>query len=297
MNNTLVDIMNTAAKDVSEAADYNATPRGSIRASSAGLPLIQLVLKDCIYPKLPKIPAKYKTDPFSQMMSLATGHLFEKAVEAKLMEEFPTWTLEKQLELNYKGLTGHADIILVNHELKKVHVIECKALKVSSVSEVIAHKLRTDNWGYLTQLCLYTAAVYERYPDYQVCPMWYVWMKPVAKHTVRTLGLRQDEVIAVADAAVERSMHFAECKRLFEAKQLDDFVDYVFRHTTALPQKIFTNGYYASTCDVHFIPYTQVLIDNEGEFTAQSKTMFRKLAEAAMEQDEQKALDIQKLIR
>lgn len=284
----ITSVLAKAAADANTAAEYNRDKQPTMRPSRAGLPLIQLVLEDLLIPKLPKITGnqpqwKTKADPFASVMRLANGYLFEKAVEQELLSIYEGTNAQvlTQEQLTLDGMVGSCDMLVVNHATKLALVIECKALKAYSVSEVKQQKLLCDNWGYLTQLVLYTIAVQQKYPDYEVIPWWYVWMKPLERHTKVALTYTQAEMQQIYSDVLTKAQQYQEFKDNFSAGKLSYGVHKLLHNTVELPHKIQAEGYMKGSCSLHFDPYAQLFTKADGTLADNAEDIVLLLTKAA----------------
>lgn len=265
----LSDIMNSAAKDVKAAEEYNKGKMPSIRPSRAGLTLIQLVMADVLMPRLPALPEpkwKAKADAYVGSMRLLTGHLFEKVVQSRLELDYlgtSTQVLTQQ-ELTLDSMTGSCDIMLRDDERKTIQVIECKALKAHTVDEVKKHKLYCDNYGYLTQLAIYTLAAQEKYPTYDVSAAWYVWIKQLEKHTKVPFPLEITELTELRTEVKLKVQEYQEFRQEFDEGNLESATRKLIERTEDLPLKIWSGGYLKGSCDMHFNPYSSLLLNTDG---------------------------------
>ena len=281
----ITNVLKRAADDAALAKEYNTNREPSIRPSRAGLPLLQLVLEDILLPKLLPATEKrwYKPDPFASAMRLSTGYLFEKAVEELLLREYEksTTKLLTQETLTVGDISGSCDMLAVNHELKQAVVIECKALKAYSVDEVKQQKLLCDNWGYFTQLVLYVLATKVKYPDYNVFGTWYVWMKPLERHTQVMLDLPEVELQQVLTEVTTKAQHYHEFKRDFSEGKLSYAVGKLMMRTEDLPQKIRADGYLKGSCSLHFNNYCRLLTNVQGTLLDNAEDTMVLLTRAA----------------
>lgn len=284
----LSDIMNSAAKDVKAAEEYNKGKMPSIRPSRAGLTLIQLVMADILTPGLPALPEpkwKAKADPYVSSMRLLTGHLFEKVVQSRLEADYlgtSTQVLTQQ-ELTLDSMTGSCDIMLRDDERKKIQVIECKALKAYTVDEVKKHKLYCDNYGYLTQLAIYTLAAQEKYPTYDVSAAWYVWIKQLEKHTKVPFPLEITELTELRTEVKLKVQEYQEFRQEFDEGNLESATRKLIERTEDLPLRVWNNGYLNGSCDMHFNPYSSLLLNPDGTLLDNCEPNLLLLVRAAKE--------------
>lgn len=298
----LSDIMNSAARDVKAAEDYNKGKLPGIRPSRAGLTLIQLVMADIIFPKLTTLPEpkwKAKADPYVGSMRLLTGHLFEKVVQNRLEADYfgtSTQVLTQQ-ELTLDSITGSCDIMLRDDERKKIQVIECKALKAHTVDEVKKHKLYCDNYGYLTQLAIYTLAAKEKYPTYDVSAAWYVWIKQLEKHTKVPFPLEITELTELRTEVNLKVQEYQEFRQEFDEGNLESATSKLIERTEDLPLKVWSGGYLKGSCDMHFNPYSRLLLQEDGTLLDNCEPNLLLLIRAAKEgYESQAAIQVQTLI-
>lgn len=285
MDLEITNVLKRAAEDAAVAKDYNAGKEPSIRPSRAGLPLIQLVLEDILLPRLLAPPERtwYKADPYASAMRLSTGYLFEKAVEELFLRNYEQSTTKvlTQETLTIGDISGSCDMLVVNHELKQAIVVECKALKAYSVDEVKNQKLLCDNWGYLTQLVLYVLATKAKYPDYNVFGTWYVWMKPLERHTKLVLDLPASELNQIYSEVLTKSQHYNEFKQDFSDGKVSYAIGKLMQRTEDLPQKIKADGYLKGSCSLHFNRYCDLLTNSDGTLLDNAEDMMVLLTRAA----------------
>lgn len=291
MDNTLVkEVLANAALEASAASDYNTNREPSMRASRAGLPLLQLVMEDFILPKLDGCGSNYTPDPYVGAMRIATGYLFEQVVAAGLVNDYPEengWRLLKQIDLELKSplsaevISGHADNVLVNDITKQAIVIECKALKAYSVEEVRYDKCLTDRWGYLTQLVVYTEAVKRMYPTYAVKGIWYVWIKQLEKHTKILLPFTRSDTNAFLVDVFTKADDYKYVKTAI-AEQADPskLAQFVLDNSNDLPLKDKSGGYWRGTCGLHFNNYCNLLIYPDGSARDDADEHLTRMIEA-----------------
>lgn len=279
-NTAIVKALTTAAAEAASSNEYNTDKEPGMRASRAGLPLLQLVMEDLVIPKLAPVTSNYKPDEFVHTMRIATGYLFEQAVAAHLENAYPAsagWHLYNQETFDIAGVSGHADFVLINTITKATIVIECKALKAYSVEEVKYQKLLTDNWGYLTQMVLYVEAVREQFPGYSVKGIWYVWIKQLEKHTKIVLPLTTSDRECILSEVQAKVKEYDTFKQLVADGRLEKAAQFVFEHTTYLPEKTRSGGYWKGTCALHFNRYSELLVDNTGFMVDDAEENFTRM--------------------
>lgn len=260
------DILQEAADDAKLAYEENLNRKPTMRASRAGQPLLVLAMEDFIIPKLPTIenskPAKLEKR-VSQNISVSMGYLFEKAL-LKVMRDDPSYSnleLITQQKLDYKGITGTADLLVKDNEKGTIQVIECKSLNVEQKREAEETKLSVDNWGYLTQLALYHASANELFPELTVKSAWKVYAKKSGM--VFTVPLRVDWKQIVAKA-VSRAEAYNTFRQAFEAKDIDGCLDVLLDYYDPLPVKGYYYGRLAASCGFHFNPWSNAILDEDG---------------------------------
>lgn len=261
-------IMIDAAADATLAFEENRYRAPSFRMSRAGLPLLQLAMEDFIIPKLPvlDIPVKYTKSSLKSTMAISTGHLYSRAVTKDLQLEYPDYELTSEVKLNWRGITGTCDHLLINHLTQQIIVVECKALGVKTLAEAKANKLMVDNWGYYSQLCLYMAALQQQYTsDYEVVGQWRVWAKQAEKSFTQKLPISKD----VLDTAYKADHRHGRYKEFAEGLQFGDIERTVEILVDSLdddpmPEKTHFYGSPSASCGFHFNPWHAAILDYDG---------------------------------
>jgi hypothetical protein len=237
-----------------------------VRPSKAGTVLLALVL-DHITPLLELPPSTRKPQESPELKQLKTnmacglGFLYEQAVYPVLEAKFPGWRILEQPKLSWGSFHGTADYVLVSPDQTKVEVIDCKSLGVSTLRELNASKL-TDNWGYRTQLSIYTEAVKLLYPLATVTASWYIWAVLARKQFV--VHLAPAEVPFLAEAAENRVQDFKQVLALFEQQRFAEAAE-LANAEPLLPKETFY-GNYAASCGFHYSPLASRFFheDNDG---------------------------------
>jgi hypothetical protein len=282
-----------AASEAQEAYNYNSSKPKGFRVSRAGLPLLQLFVEDKLLPELPEKVAKSSQPDLTAAMNIAVGYLFESAVFVKLKQHYPNATIHKNFDLQYQGIGGHCDFLVVDNTTKSVLIVECKAIRAFSKQEAEEEKLFLDNYGYFTQLSLYLAAAKELFPDYSVSGEWHVWAKPKDQSFVIEYPGSVFNAIEVANAAVEKLKHYDVACQLYEQEQFKAAADYILENTDPLPRKQIKFGTYCGSCSLHFVPVAKLLVDNTGKIVKNVKRNLQLLMIAAKVKNE-KAIDLLK---
>ncbi len=273
----MTEIFSQAAADVAAASEYNKDRKPSLRPSRAGLPLLVLFLEDIVTPLLGlSTEPRYKQDPFASTMRLSTGYLFEQCVGQYLRQQYPDNEILGQVALDTIVGPGTCDFLNINTNEKRIQVVECKALKASSVSEVTYNKL-TDNWGYLTQLNVYIHAAMEKYPEYAVDGVWYVWMKQPEKHTQKKLKFD----LRLHNRTLQKREHYAILKEKFTEGNLKEAVEYVLDYSEDVPQREYGDGYYKGTCSFHYHPCSDFILKNDGSLVDNVSSVMLELLQNA----------------
>lgn len=297
------EILRLAANDSEQAYLENFDREPSMRMSRAGLPLLQLVMEDFIIPKLPVLSSGSPKSSHAEIqktirrnMAISSGYLFEKAVGGVLPEEYPEFQVYAQHKLEYKGITGTCDFLLVDELQKKAIVIECKALDVQSLTEAKENKLLIDNWGYLTQMCLYVAAVQDKYPEFSVECQWRLWAKKISK--AFTYKPTIDNFASVVSKAEERANNYDWFKRSFEAKSTTSCLDSAFSFDDPLPLKTFHYGHLAASCGLHFSPWSSAILDEDGLLRTDAEDNLKRMLEFVFtpEPTKQQLLSLMRLV-
>lgn len=278
------EVLRLAAEDSEQAYNDNLDREPSMRMSRAGLPLLQLALEDFIFPRLPKLATEEENTgslsrtqaqrKHKRTMALSLGFLYEKVVGAYLADEHPGFEVWAQQKLEYEGITGTCDYLLLDNENKRAIVIECKALDVDTLKEAKENKLLVDNWGYLSQLCLYGAAVQQKYPEYDIELQWRVWAKKASKSFVYKYT---DGWETVVDTAVNRSSAYNIFKRYWSDGNVNACVNLLFAFTDPLPLRQFYYGQLCASCGLHFSPWANALLDADGQLLPEIESVLRRM--------------------
>lgn len=277
-NQQIANLLSSAAEVAHASAAYNSETQATIRASRAGLPLLQQFIEDRVVPELPhkereryyskKHPDFQYHDPdmndIQTAISISTGYVFEQVVGACLRKQYPNCVVSGNTELDYDGLKGHCDWLTINHTEKIAIVTECKAIKTYSAREAIAEKLMVDNYGYFSQLSIYLAAVSKLYPDYEVRGEWRVWAKRVDKSYKIDYPGNLELALEVAGEAMVKRSQYQKCVVLWEENQLDELASYLWEVTEELPEKHFKGGFYRASCGFHFSVWSDLFVDKHG---------------------------------
>jgi hypothetical protein len=308
-NDRVVQILAEAAAEADEANNYNKATSPHIRCSRAGLPLIQQVVEDKIISKLPHQENNFwkakEEDEFSLLspnqsqmkfeMAIAQGYLFERVVAWQLQQAFPKAFIQHNVDLEFEGLGGHCDFLVINEEEKQAIVIECKAIGAFSEKEA-REKVLSDNYGYFTQLSLYQAAIHKQLPDYEVRGEWRVWNKRQDQALTIPYELPFREALKVANKASKKAELYERACSLFDQQKTDELIHFLFNFSDPFPPKKQTRAYYLGTCSFHFSPWCSLLLNEKGEFNKQASNNLRLMIQAAL--GEEKALqNILKKIR
>lgn len=280
------EILRLAAEDSEQAYNDNLNREPSMRMSRAGLPLLQLVMEDFILPKLPSVLPEQPVNSgtlqksIRREMAISTGFLYEKVVGQHLYDEYNgQYEVWSQQKLEYKGITGTADYLLIDHQGNRAIVVECKALDVQSLTEAKENKLLVDNWGYLTQMCLYLAAVRQKYPEYTVEGQWRLWAKKISKSfTYKYQTTTPDEQ---TDTALWRAEAYEYFKAHFVKGSSEDLAKFVLKKTNKdhLPLRSFHYGHLTGSCGFHFSPWAAAILDEDGCLLSDADDRLRKLIE------------------
>lgn len=299
-NSQIAELMAKAAAEAGVAAEYNRSTEATMRASRAGLPLLQQVLEDKIIRQLPyrerswdyskKNPDYKFHDPqqkrIQHEMRIATGYLFEQIVGKLLAEAYPGCEISGNLELEYKGLRGHCDFIVLDHTNNHIVIVECKAIKIFSAKEACDKKVYVDNDGYFSQVSIYMAAAKQLFPTYTVSGEWRVWAKRVDKsYRIEYPGSLESAIAVAEEAMVKREQYNRVCE-LVERGFYKEATDYLMEHTETLPEKIFENGYYNASCGFHYSPWSDLVVDKHGFFLDAAAANIELMIRAAKTKNE-----------
>lgn len=254
-------------------ANANKVQGTQIRASRIGLPLLQLVLEDLVLPD-ERMESVLKNDidpkPRVQLptaMRIATGHLFEAAYHQELIARYGAANVLHNGELNCKtpqeiNISGTYDFLVLEPNVNKVTIHECKALNVYGIKDA-EDKLLTDNWGYLTQLALYTYAVQQMFPNAEVNAQWVVWCKKLEKMLVVPFPIELvNELVYLAGEnakAYQGVLEFIDrrCFTLASTLTID--------MTVELPLKKQSKaGYWYNTCGLHYRAESSLFTEADG---------------------------------
>lgn len=255
-------LANDALAQIKQAEDYNSTPRGSLRPSSIGQPLIQLILKDLVLPHLPTPESQKPT--FDRSFNMNLGYFLESCLKAYVSKTLSTEaTIQQGRTLNYKGISGSCDLIVFDEPNNKITLIECKCLGISTKAEAVEY-VTTDNWGYLTQLSLYYSALITEYPGWEIDCYWFVWAKKISKSFKIQYPHSPVDAIAIADFAVTKVDDYNEVARLIDIGEPKLAAQKLLEYSQDLPLRVRQSNYYAGTCSLHFSPYVDLLVDRQG---------------------------------
>lgn len=259
------------ASEVAISNENSGEEEPLMRPSNAGYPLFQHVWRLLIEPTFPAFSSS-DTDynkRLKRIMSICSGHVFERAVEKQLLDTYPTHGLVKQQKLTFKHFTGSADFVLLDINSGSLVVVECKSVNKSTKREIVNEKLLVNNWGYKTQLSIYTEAAVEmcirdNIRLTSIVPMWYVWSRTAEKLFIVDASKGQTKVDTVfyAEAAASTYEKLATIKQLFDNGELQQAAALA---VAELPfDKDFINGYCRGCTPFHFSPFTEVFFDSEG---------------------------------
>lgn len=299
-NSEIAKLMGKAASEAATAAEYNDTTESTMRASRAGLPLVQQILEDKIIKQLPKRYTNFaysKKNPnyayfdpqqsrIQHEMRIATGYLFEQIVWKLLSEAYPGWELSGNLELEYKGLKGHCDFVVIDHKNSLAKIVECKAIKTFSAKEACEQKLLVDNYGYYSQVSIYMAALKQMFPTYAVEGEWRVWAKRVDQSYLVKYPHTLEEAVAVAEEAMVKREHYNRVFELYNKNMIDEAATYLMDKTETLPEKIFSKGYYNASCGLHYSPWSNLIVDKYGFFLDDALDNIKEMMYCAKTKDE-----------
>lgn len=279
------------AADGAKAGDIRKPSTNHLRASRAGLPLVQLVLEDLILPKieLELNTPKQKTDT-SFHMRIGSGHLFEAAVGLELGEKYQS--VINNATLDWKNIEGHCDYLAFDPTKSKVHVYECKSLNVYGIKDA-KDKVLYDNWGYYTQLSLYYSSVLTSYAGSNVSASWLVWCKKSGKMIEIPYPEVDGEPIVTANHAVRKSSIYVDIYSLLKAGDIDKAIDILWAESEELPERVNTGTNFYNSCGLHFHWSSGLLVDKkEGHMLDSAHDNLRVLANAAYGQDDSKAISL-----
>lgn len=255
-------LVNDALAQIKQAEDYNSTPRGSLRPSSIGQPLLQLILKDLVLPHLPTPEAQKQT--FDRSFNMNLGYFLETCLKRELEKTLPfTTDIQQGRTLNYKGISGSCDLIVFDEAKTKISLIECKCLGISTKAEAVDY-VTTNNWGYLTQLSLYYSALIEDYSGWEIDCYWFVWAKKVSKSFKIQYPHSPVDAIALADFAVSKIADYESVANLIKIGEPGLAAEKLLLVSEDLPLRTRQSNYYAGTCSLHFSPYIELLVDRQG---------------------------------
>jgi hypothetical protein len=263
------DYLQLSGLDAEEAYNYNKDLQPHMRISRVGLPLVDTLLTDFVFPKLPVLPQRPKTkerlnaDYVKRSMSQATGYLFEQLVIDVLSKEVDL-EVRKQIKLEYHNLSGTCDILVFNHKEKKATVVECKALKYGTKKESCVMALfNNDLSGYTSQLAIYKEAAALKFPEYTTDATWMVWAKKSASLFKVPFHVSGADSKLLAADSVEKTNNYAKFKSAFEAKDQEACLR--FLKVDELPTKNYGfGGYKEAACPMHFNPWSKTLLDEDG---------------------------------
>lgn len=299
-NSEIAKLMGKAASEAATAAEYNDTTESTMRASRAGLPLVQQILEDKIIKGIPKRYTNFaysKKNPnfpyfdpqqsrIQHEMRIATGYLFEQIVWKLLSEAHPGCEIGGNLELEYKGLLGHCDFVVLDHANSVAKIVECKAIKVFSAPEAIQQKLFVDNYGYFTQVSIYMAALKKMFPTYAVTGQWRVWAKRVDQSYLIEYPHPLEQAEAVAEEAMVKLEQYNRVYDLYNKNMIDEAATYLMDKTETLPEKIFSKGYYNASCGLHYSPWSNLIVDKYGFFLDDALDNIKEMMYCAKTKDE-----------
>jgi hypothetical protein len=263
------DYLQLSGLDAEEAHNYNKDLQPHMRISRVGLPLVDTLIADFVFPKLPELTPRPKTkerlnaDYVKRSMSQATGYLFEQLVIDVLSQE-PGLEVHKQMKLEYQNLTGTCDIIVLNHKDKKATVVECKALKYGTKKECCVSALfNNDLTGYTSQLAIYKEAAALKLPGYTTEATWMVWAKKSASLFKVPFAVSGADSKLLASDSVDKTNDYANFKSAFEAKDQEACLKIL--KIDELPMKNYGfGGYKEAACPIHFSPWSKTLLDENG---------------------------------
>jgi hypothetical protein len=270
MTDSVHETLEQAAADARQAYEDNKDRVPSFRMSTAGLPLLQQVLTNLVFPKLPEPFECVRNSSTLQKqvkreMAIGSGHLYSRVEGKRLLQEYPDYTYYSEKRLEWSGIHGTCDHLLVNDAYKRIVVVECKSLGVKSLTEAKETKLLTDNWGYLTQLCLYMQALVSAYPDYKIEGQWRVWAKGAERSFTHCM-VWGESVQEVADRAGERHTDYQHCYHYWSQADVNNLVRLLVDSTCfdPLPLKNHYYGNLTASCALHFSPWSKALLDDDG---------------------------------
>lgn len=126
------------------------------RASSVGKPLMVQVLNKR-FPSVTEIPVK-------NLMKITDGIITGAWVTTIL--QTLKFTVLSELEVTLGGITGHIDEVVFDEANKTIVILEVKSMSDNIFRKF--SKAPSDDFGYVSQLSFYHAAVTECYPEYSV---------------------------------------------------------------------------------------------------------------------------------
>jgi hypothetical protein len=229
-------------------------------------------------------------------MNIATGYVFEQVTAHSLRQSFEEAEIRPNFELVFRGIKGHCDFLVLNHRAKSALVVECKALRAYTSQEAAEQKLWVDNYGFLTQLSLYMAAVSELLPSYKVEGEWRVWAKRIDRSYIIGYPGSLSDAVSVANDAVAKFRQYEEAVKLFEAGYFQEAARFLIRHTEELPIKLPKSGYYVGSCSLHFSPWSALIVDEQGKFVTNLEEHLTLLLRAAKLRDKEDEARLEDLL-
>lgn len=271
-----------AAADGAKAGDIRKPSTNHLRASRAGLPLVQLVLEDLILPNLETEHNKPAEADMGFHMRIAGGHLYEAVAGYELKSKYKS--VANNVSLTWKDIEGHCDYLASNDG--KSHVYECKSLNVYGIKDA-EEKVLYDNWGYFTQLSIYYASVGNN-NDHKSCnASWLVWCKRTGKQVEIPYPHSLEYATLMADAAQDKSNDFVHIYSLLKAGEITEAIDNLFSVSEELPERMPHNTSFYNSCGLHFHWSSDLIVDKrEGLMLDSAYDNVLTMANAAFALDE-----------
>jgi hypothetical protein len=129
------------------------------------------------------------------------------------------------------------------------------------------------------------AALKQMFPTYAVTGEWRVWAKRVDKSYRIEYPHTLEQALAVAEEAIEKLMQYNFVMALYREGNFKEAAAKLMLLTETLPEKLFSNGYYNSSCGFHFSPYSNLIVDKYGMFRDDAEANIELMMQAAAKQD------------
>lgn len=290
-------VLSNAAIQAKEAEEYNSSREPGFRMSKAGIPVLFCFLEDFTIPKLIEKKLTFvdrstlpSQSAVEKTINVSIGYLFEQIVGLTLKEEYPSYELHHDVELEYKGILGHSDWLLTSEE--SIILVECKAITCYEASSARETKLQVDNYGYRTQMALYLSALRQRFPDKAIKAEWRVWSKPLSRYFRIEPYMSEYTVNQLAEQAVAKKHIYELAKELCVKGEFNTAASILLNATVDIPLKEKTRTYWKGTCSFHFTEYSKLILDYQGRLKRGASEWIVKFLKAGFG-DEQAVDEIQ----